>query len=65
MPNTILVEYDHIDLLASLPNGANLLDPLEIHNMGMSLPAIAAYRHSNLCKGSLVFPAFSAFYLDN
>jgi hypothetical protein len=65
MPSTILVVYDRTYLLASLPNGANLLDPLEIHSMDMFLPAIAIYRHSSRYKGFLIFPAFSAFDLDN
>jgi hypothetical protein len=65
MPNTILAEYDHTCLLDALPNGASLLDPLEIHNMGMSPPAAKAFRHNNLCKGFLVSPAFSAFYPEN
>jgi hypothetical protein len=65
MPSTILAGYDHTYLLAFLPNGANLLDPLRSHSTDMFLPAIAVYRHSNPYKGFLVFLAFSAFYLDN
>jgi hypothetical protein len=65
MPSTILAGYDHTYLLVFLPNGANLLDPLEIHSMDMFLPAIAAYHHSSRYRGFLIFLAFSAFDLDN